>query len=152
MSGRIRTSTGFGGAFVNSRTGDLKALAERVINDRRFCVDSYHRELASGVKHLLEEVEHLIESRQEARENRNNLGDLYDALEAEHTQLKAEVETLRKDLRGLRGLREPSDAERRYRWLRTQKWFQQALDDVFGTTETLLEQDEQIDAAMTNTS
>lgn len=134
---------------MNSRTGELKALAERVMNDRRFCVDSYHRELANGVKHLLEEVEHLIASRQEARENRNNLGDLYDALEAEHAQLKAEMETLRKDLRGLR---EPSDAERRYRWLRTQEWFQQALDDVFGTTETLLEQDEQIDAAVTNTS
>ncbi|CAM3899265.1 hypothetical protein CCOS865_02167 [Pseudomonas reidholzensis] len=37
----------------------LKALADRVAVDRRFCADEHHRELAAGVKSLLAEIEEL---------------------------------------------------------------------------------------------
>lgn len=41
----------------------LKALAERVMNDRRFCCDEQHRLLAEGVLALLDENEALREDR-----------------------------------------------------------------------------------------
>lgn len=44
---------------------------------------------------LLGEIEHLTQSRQEARDQRNKLGDLFDAVEAERDQLKAENESLK---------------------------------------------------------
>ena len=37
----------------------LKALADRVAVDRRFCADDHHRELAAGVTGLLAEIEEL---------------------------------------------------------------------------------------------
>ncbi|MDN4511383.1 hypothetical protein D3C76_946340 [compost metagenome] len=37
----------------------LKALADRIVTDRRFCADEHHRELAAGVSSLLAEVEEL---------------------------------------------------------------------------------------------
>ncbi|WP_218575526.1 hypothetical protein [Pseudomonas sp. EMN2] len=40
----------------------IKALAEHVTTDRRFCADEYHRELATGAQALLEEVERLGEA------------------------------------------------------------------------------------------
>lgn len=43
----------------------LKALAERVATDRRFCADEHHRELAAGVTSLLTEIEMLIGLRPE---------------------------------------------------------------------------------------
>lgn len=37
----------------------LKALADHVTTDRRFCADEYHRALAAGITSLLAEVEAL---------------------------------------------------------------------------------------------
>lgn len=37
----------------------LRELADRVMTDRRFCVDEYHRELAVGALALLAEIERL---------------------------------------------------------------------------------------------
>ncbi|NWA11926.1 hypothetical protein [Pseudomonas gingeri] len=63
------------------------------------------------------------------------------AFDEERAQLKAQNERLRA------ALNEPNPSADRYQWLREQKWFQWALDDQFGLSETLAEQDEQIDAA-----
>ncbi|MGA4454005.1 hypothetical protein [Pseudomonas fortuita] len=73
----------------------LKALADRVLNERRFCVDEHHRELAEGVQALLAEVGFLLESRAEARADRDGIGDRYDAASIECDQLKADNEALR---------------------------------------------------------
>ncbi|WP_269835636.1 hypothetical protein [Pseudomonas putida] len=36
----------------------LKALADHVTTDRRFCADEYHRALAAGITSLLAELKH----------------------------------------------------------------------------------------------
>ncbi|UBM23357.1 hypothetical protein K8374_13190 [Pseudomonas sp. p1(2021b)] len=51
----------------------LKALAERVMNDRRFCCDEQHRLLAEGVLALLDENEALRKDRDSLREDRDSL-------------------------------------------------------------------------------
>lgn len=84
----------------------LNALADRVLNERRFCVDEHHRELAEGVQALLAEVGFLLESRAEARGDRSNIGDRYDAAIIERDQLKAENEALRKDAERYRAIRD----------------------------------------------
>lgn len=85
------------------------------------------------------------------------------ALKTDRDQLKTENDTLKAAAMGIRdawredqaeleslrkACREPSQSTKRYQWLSQQEWFQWALDEQFGTTETLQEQDEQIDAAI----
>ncbi|CAH0646708.1 MULTISPECIES: hypothetical protein [Pseudomonas] len=52
----------------------LKALAERVMNDRRFCCDEQHRFLAEGVNELLAENETLRKDAKRYRFVRNPIG------------------------------------------------------------------------------
>ncbi|WP_137138084.1 hypothetical protein [Pseudomonas asiatica] len=51
----------------------LKALADRVMNDRRFCCDEQHRFLAEGVVELFAENEALRKDRDSLREDRDSL-------------------------------------------------------------------------------
>lgn len=68
---------------------ELKRLADRALNDRRFCGDENHKALADGVATLISEIEHLTDSRNDAREERNRLGDRYDSIVVKRNQLQA---------------------------------------------------------------
>lgn len=65
------TTESTGEADAMSRDA-LKALAERVMNDRRFCCDEHHRYLAEGVLTLFNECETL---RKDAESNKRMLLD-----------------------------------------------------------------------------
>lgn len=83
---------------------ELKALADRVMTDRRFCVDEYHRELAVGVQALLGEIERL------ERKNANQVESIreYQDLVVDGDRLGC----LRADLRVTTGERDELKAER----------------------------------------
>lgn len=84
----------------------LNALADRTLNERRFCADDYHKELAKGVQALAAEVSFLLESRAEARAQRNRIGDDYDQAVIDRDQFKAANDVLRKALGDLLALYE----------------------------------------------
>lgn len=137
----------------------LKALAERVATDRRFCSDEHHRELAAGVAALFAEIDQLklaldMESAELAWSDSDGREQ-----GAENAKLRAELAGLRTGYDAqnqvIAGLRK--DAER-YRWLRsTESWqdsqsnergesIVNARDDVTNADGDYL--DRAVDAAM----
>jgi hypothetical protein len=75
----------------------LKALADRVKTDRRFCADEHHYVLADGVQALLAEIERLTGFVVRRRAQADEYDEALCKIAAQRDQLKAENEALRKD-------------------------------------------------------
>lgn len=103
---------------------EIKALADRVKTDRRFCADEYHHALAEAVLALLAEIDRLQAWRTPLLKER-------EALIRQRDRLADENEALRKD------------AER-YRWLRQDDVEQCRISTRFNEEHM----DAAIDAAM----
>jgi cell division protein FtsB len=71
----------------------LRALAERVKTDRRFCADEYHAEFAGGVLALIAENERLKADHDLLMSN---------AIPREFIKLRADYDQLHAELKGLR--------------------------------------------------
>lgn len=113
---------------MNFDKQEIKAPADRVKTDRRFCADENHHVLADGVLALLAKIE-------SAETRLHDVAVLCATVEQERDQLKAENEALRKD------------AER-YRWLRNKQTFIWLIQDWFPGEAMLTNVDADIDAAM----
>lgn len=81
---------------------EIKALADLVKTDRRFCADEYHHALAEGVLALLAEISRIEIDAVYVMAGSRTRAEVID-------QLKAENEALRRDAK-------------RYRFLRNQHW------------------------------
>lgn len=74
---------------------ELKRLADRVLNDRRFCGDENHKALADGVLVLIAENERLSSRATVLEKYEDECLRLMREAETERDQLKAEVERLK---------------------------------------------------------
>lgn len=100
---------------------EIKALADCVKTDRRFCADEYHHVLAEGVQALLSEIERLEHKNgnqaESIRQYRDHLegDDSILSLTNERDQLKAENEALRDsaNFRAIQSLRADCEALRK---------------------------------------